>query len=751
MALSRLGLLLPAFIRRRVGLQLVVVCGSVLAVAALASGTYTAESQKRVVLAEVERQGQMLVNVLAMCCPNPMIVDEVSELRAYVNSLVDTDRVIWAEIVRADGKVLASNGRHSTEGRRYSAPIRAPMVDGSAPPADEPALGMAHVELSTAHATLVAAASSRLLFNQWGLTFLVLAVALGLVFRFLIHGRLDRLARQAVRLGGGDLETPVELGAPDEFGQLASTLDNVRRRLRTSYRDLQERNTQLQELDRLKSEFWLNVSHEIRTPLNGILGFSEMLLHRSLEPDIADVMDTIFTSACSLRSVVDDVLEFSKLEAGEVRIAPEPVVLRNLLADIAQLYAAAAWQKGIELVVDVAPSVHRRVLADPLRMRQILSNLLNNAVKFTEKGEIVLRVELIGAAAESAQIRFSITDTGIGFDPKHADKLFRSFQQVDGSISRRFGGTGLGLAIARHLVERMGGTIHAESQQGVGSRFWLDVPLAPMSASDADSVITTMPGAVQVIAARESLRIALAHELEAQGHECDVRADAAAVATGRAPSAVLLVVDGTPQECVEQVAALRGKLPAPTPRVVAILPPGASAQAEDLGADQILLRPVRADRLRDALGRAARVRPARVEPVAATQRMARVLVVDDNAVNCKLAGAMLKKLGHAASAAQSGQAALEALAGGAEYDLILMDCQMPEMDGFQATRRIRAMEGPVAGIPIIAFTANNLAGDPERCAAAGMDDYLAKPIELARLSHMVEKWAPIASGERDAS
>lgn len=743
--MRQLGSLLPQFIRRRVGLQLVVVSGSVLAVAALVSGTFTAESQKRVVLAEVERQGQMLATVLAMCCVDPLLARDAPVLRAHVASLVDTDRVTWAQIVRADGVVMATSGDRSSEVRGYSAPILAPG-NGDAPEVPpRPALGVVHVELSTRHANHVAAASSRLLFNQWGMTFVALALALWVVFRFVVHSRLDRLARQAMRLGGGDLQTPIVLTTPDEFGQLASTLDSVRRRLQASYQELQERNTQLQELDRLKSEFLANVSHEIRTPLNGILGFSEVLQHHELDADVGNAIETIFVSACGLRNVVDDVLEFSKLEAGEVSIVPEPVMLRELLADVAQLYAQAAWQKGIELVLDVLPNVPRRVEADPHRLRQIVANLLNNAVKFTDRGEIVLSAEV--SDAPQPMLTLAVQDTGIGFESQQRDRLFQSFRQLDGTVSRRYGGTGLGLAIARHLVERMGGTIDAQSQAGVGSRFWFEIPCTMV---EEPTEAAAKPGMVAVLGARERLRCALAHEVQALGYVsiaganvdgCDGR--------GQSLQAVLLILDGPPDGYAAQVAAARARMQSPSTRVLAVVPPSTSSAADAIGADAIVTRPVRASRLQQALARDGADAPRRVhlEPVVPALRSARVLVVDDNAVNCRVAAAMLTRLGHAAIVSHSGEDALEVLRRGTDIDVILMDCQMPDMDGFEATRRIRATPGEVAGTPIIALTANNLSGDRERCLAAGMDDYLAKPIELARLGTAIERWtAAVGAG-----
>jgi len=727
----RVSRVLPGFVRRRVGLQLVAVCGTVLASAALVSARFTAAEQKRLVLAEVERQGQMLAKVAAIGSVEAFLVEnnDLPALETILDFLLATEHVKRAQIVRADGKVVASSGQPCPDVAVYEAPIL--PAPGGRP------VGRVRLELSMGHAEEVAAASTRLLFQQWAIAFLALATALGLVFRFVVHGRLDRLAQQALRLGRGDLETPIILKGTDELGQLATTLDSVRCRLRESYRRLSARNVQLQEIDKLKSEFMANVSHEIRTPLNGILGFAELVLQRPLETETAEMLDTIFRSAHNLRRIVDDVLEFSRLESGEVSIKPEPVDPRELLADVADLHGQGAWCKGVETIVDVAPDVPARILADPLRLQQVIGNLLNNAVKFTSEGEIVLRAETVNAPGGSL-LRVTVLDTGIGFEPSVRSTLFDSFRQADGSVSRRFGGTGLGLAIARHLVHRMGGSIDADSVPNVGSRFWIDLPAQRVDVAEPAPEVR---GPAVVIAVRESLRLALGHALA--GFGCPWRAAGAiagATSLDVPPRLVLLAVDDA-ATCGSSVHAVRVGLAAENARVVLLMPPG-SVLEPGLNVDAVVARPVRPSRLLAAItGRSVRASTAPAE--APAEHRLNVLVVDDNLVNRRVAMAMLKRLGHQGTAVETGAGAVDILAQrGGEFDVVLMDCQMPDVDGFEATRRIRALPGSAGMVRIVACTASSLAGDVERCRIAGMDDYLPKPFDLANMRRVLERSAP---------
>ena len=482
---------------------------------------------------------------------------------------------------------------------------------------------------------------------------------------------------------------------------------------------------------RAKSEFLAAMSHEIRTPLNGVIGMTEILASTPLTSDQRDYVGTIQASGRALLGVINDVLDFSKIEAGRLVLEAEPVALRALADDAVAVVAPGAAQKGVEVVCHVGPAVPAVVLADGARLRQVALNLLSNAVKFTPSGTVTLQVDARSRRGV-AEVRLTVADTGIGIPAGHLPTLFESFTQVDASTTRRFGGTGLGLAITKRLVEQMGGEVRVESRVGVGSEFEVVLPL-PEVEGPPDPPTDT--GAVLLLAeAHDGARAAVTTLAEGQGFS--VRAVGSAegleahLAAGDRYDLAALALPGL--DAVALAERLRREPGVGGRPIVLLAPISASIAAPGLF-DAVLAKPVRADRFADVVARLTGrpgVIPEPAPPVEAGS--ARVLLVEDHDVNRKVAVGLLRRIGVVPDVAEDGAQALEALRE-ADYDLVLMDLQMPVLDGIEATRRLRAELPPERQPRVVALTANAFAEDAARCREAGMDGFLAKPVRLEDL------------------
>lgn len=719
---------------------------------------------------------QTHADVMAMSSAAALAFEDEEAAKNTLLALAKDPTILGARIVRADGSTFTEHAFIDQSFEQILA--RRDAVHLSADVVVDERIGTIHLWATTRELT-----------NLLTRAFVVLVVggALSLIAALLFASRLQRVISDPILALAATAEAVsrtkdytlrVPQTTQDEVGKLVTAFNEMLARTQVTGEKLlahraelehkvEQRTSELanalkdaQAAAQAKADFLANMSHEIRTPMNGVIGMLDLLEAEGLDPRRRSMLETARNSAEALLRIINDVLDFSKIDAGKLTLERIDVELQPLAEEVCTLFSRQAHAKGVEVTCLIDAAVPRLVRGDPVRLRQVLANLLGNAVKFTEHGEVALSLRAMRIDAKHAEIEIAVRDTGIGMTQEAVARLFQSFTQADTSTTRKFGGTGLGLAITEGLVDAMGGRIEVMSEPGEGSTFVVTIPMEVMAFTPPMRRADLSAFRVLVVDDNATNRRVLGHYLQAGGVGHATAGSALeglemlrrAHADGRPFDVVLLDYQMPEVDGFGFLRAMRADSDIAATKCIVLSSAGdRQSGADDLGVAAWLNKPVRQSQLYSAIAMVTGISAGWNATVSAAETTAiragglrfdaRVLLVEDNVVNQQVALRMLSALGINARVAIDGQEALERVQH-ESFDLVLMDCQMPVMDGYQATRAIREWEASThrPRIPIVAMTANAMKGDRERCLEAGMDDYLSKPVKRDALTAMLLRW-----------